>query len=377
MRTLLLFLLLAPLTLVAQEKWSARVVDAESGEPLPYVSIYVAQGRGTMSNEEGRFTLSIGADETAKFSCIGYKTLQLRSGAATVRMQPLSQELREVTITPIETEDILRRLAKQLRHESQKFATAEGRYFFRTTIIRQRRSEMMEGFMHINSAVNLNTMAVVAGKRYDTGKDDDRYFYTHRTNMHRLLELGPYVCYSKFWETSIIPLNSFKQLQKYYTYEATVMFDEDERRIYRIELRHNGKQPSRGRHRTVVQGTLYVDAETEQLLRFDGEVLGIFMSGLFVTDARKPTVLNIHALYDHQKGFTEVKSYFLEGENSALHFYARAFYVDKREGAGQIIDNNMVAAIKKAGDNPMLWEHYDVLQRVEAEEEICRMSYHE
>ena len=54
MRTLLLFLLLAPLTLVAQEKWSARVVDAESGEPLPYVSIYVAQGRGTMRKAASR-----------------------------------------------------------------------------------------------------------------------------------------------------------------------------------------------------------------------------------------------------------------------------------------------------------------------------------
>ena len=43
-----LFILLAQLQALAQENYSACVVDAETGEPLPYVSIYVAKGRGPL-----------------------------------------------------------------------------------------------------------------------------------------------------------------------------------------------------------------------------------------------------------------------------------------------------------------------------------------
>jgi len=38
-----------------QQTSCCRVVDAETGKPLPYASIYVAEGKGTLTNEDGVF----------------------------------------------------------------------------------------------------------------------------------------------------------------------------------------------------------------------------------------------------------------------------------------------------------------------------------
>ena len=57
MRNATLFILLLSAALHAQQEFRGRVVDAETGEPLPYASIYVAEGKGTLTNEDGEFTL--------------------------------------------------------------------------------------------------------------------------------------------------------------------------------------------------------------------------------------------------------------------------------------------------------------------------------
>ena len=55
------------LTAAAQQTVTGRVVDAETGEPLPYVSIYVTEGKGTLSNDEGDFSIDVLPEETLRF----------------------------------------------------------------------------------------------------------------------------------------------------------------------------------------------------------------------------------------------------------------------------------------------------------------------
>ena len=55
---LTVFLLaLFPMAGMAQEPLQGRVVDAETGEALPYVSIFTDGGKGTLTNAEGDFKL--------------------------------------------------------------------------------------------------------------------------------------------------------------------------------------------------------------------------------------------------------------------------------------------------------------------------------
>ncbi|MBK6777293.1 MAG: carboxypeptidase-like regulatory domain-containing protein [Flavobacteriales bacterium] len=81
---LVLPLLLLPIGLSAQTTITGRVLDANTREPMPYVSIgIVGADRGTLSNEEGTFSMA--ADtlySTLQFSTIGYKTRVI--GAAEV-----------------------------------------------------------------------------------------------------------------------------------------------------------------------------------------------------------------------------------------------------------------------------------------------------
>ena len=45
------------LTNWAQQTISAHVVDRETGEALPYVTVYVSQEKGTLTNLDGDFSL--------------------------------------------------------------------------------------------------------------------------------------------------------------------------------------------------------------------------------------------------------------------------------------------------------------------------------
>ena len=68
----LLWLMLFTLYSWAQEVFQSKVVDAETGEPLPYASIHISNGRGTLSNLDGYFSIEAGADDSLRISYIGY-----------------------------------------------------------------------------------------------------------------------------------------------------------------------------------------------------------------------------------------------------------------------------------------------------------------
>ena len=58
-----LLTLLFCLPLTAQQTYRARVIDAETGEALPYVSIYASKENGTLTNAEGVFSIEANNEE--------------------------------------------------------------------------------------------------------------------------------------------------------------------------------------------------------------------------------------------------------------------------------------------------------------------------
>ena len=82
-------LLMFPVAILAQDKY--HVVDAETGEALDGVCMYVTEGKGAWTNENGDAELKIGNNEQVKISYIGYKTLVLKKSEleATIRLTPL------------------------------------------------------------------------------------------------------------------------------------------------------------------------------------------------------------------------------------------------------------------------------------------------
>ena len=107
-------ILLCSLTLAAQTDavwtFSSKVVDARTRKAMPHVSV-TERTVGTVTNEEGEFTLKLKAEPDAvTFSCLGYKSRRLtaeeckalEAEGKPVQMQASSVVLSEIVVKGIE-----------------------------------------------------------------------------------------------------------------------------------------------------------------------------------------------------------------------------------------------------------------------------------
>lgn len=103
---LTLLCVLSPLHVLSQIK--GKVVDAETGEPVPYANVYYQKQKtiGTNTSLNGRYTLqSPPASDTIVFSFVGYKTHKLyvergQRKTINVTLEDLGKELDEVLVKP-------------------------------------------------------------------------------------------------------------------------------------------------------------------------------------------------------------------------------------------------------------------------------------
>ena len=92
----------------AQHKRITGVVADEEGEPLPGASILIkGSTRGVMTDVDGTFSIDVDPEETLEISYLGYETMAIPVGEQTyisVKLQPLSSELDEVTVVAFGTQ---------------------------------------------------------------------------------------------------------------------------------------------------------------------------------------------------------------------------------------------------------------------------------
>jgi hypothetical protein len=270
---------------------------------------------------------------------------------------------------PLDAKDILKHLVKQLNHDANNYSKREATFFFRNSLVQPEMSEMLEGFVSAHNAVNLHTFSLLAGKIYEVRPDstDETTLLDQGTNMHRLWEFSPCMKHSALWQLALKPLNTYEKLKQFYDFsDATSFLDEEGRRIFCIPLRYNKKRfPHRFYEEAVVQGTIYVESWSKRLVRFDGEVLNLYVRG------DVPTTLQIHILFDHSDGFTAINSYFLHGQNALFRYDSHAFRVDEPLEEMRIkIGEDLKNVIETMGDNPELWKRYDVVRRTSQQEQI-------
>jgi hypothetical protein len=100
-----------------------RVMDGDEKEALPYSGISIQKRNiGTISNIDGDFELKIAnplPDDTVLVSCLGYKQFRLpvreiTNDPVTIFLQPTTFQLREIQITYISPQEILRRLVSKI-----------------------------------------------------------------------------------------------------------------------------------------------------------------------------------------------------------------------------------------------------------------------
>ena len=375
LRTKFLFLfLLLSVSIWAQELTiQGRIIDAETGESLPYASIYVGEGRGTLTNIEGEYRLSVSEQDFLTISYVGYEKRKFKASevAKVVKLKPFKRQLREVVVKPIDEMDILKQVIKNLKNDFSKHKTDRQAYFLRTLMKNKRDSYLIESLMAWNSAVNLRDDETFSGIYGINSEGNASSLDLRLTNIHRMVEIGAHTFQSKYWEAAIKPLNSLQTIKKYYNVENQILVGDEGEMLYRFTFHWNEKHTKTLGNRRYLIGDIYVDAKTLRLLRFDGEVGNAYQTAFL---SRQPSTIKFHIGYNYSRDFAAVENIAIQGGNKSLNYRLLLFGIQADslvQTGGGFVGDNIIDALSNAGYDSELWEKYDLIKRTEEEQRIA------
>lgn len=372
--TLFILLLLAATLHAQQQTFRGRVVDAETGEPLPYASIYVAEGKGTLTNGDGEFTIEMSTTENIKISYLGYKTVFITNPepSMSIRMKALPRQLREVEVYAVNIKKVLKGVIKQLKGDFKETKDNTNLYFFRIVMGHPKGiPDLAEGFLVAKSTMNLREPLFINGQSRATDSRGIRRI--RRTNIQRLFSLSARMKGTDFWTEAILPLRNYSTAKRLYETGCSSFKDEDGHRIYVLDMKYKGKIPKDKYAPPIFEGTLYVDSATFRLLRFDGNAASLVQRVNF--DWRQAEV-KLHIGYDYSENCAMVSRLSIMGGNKDMTYKCLLFNVDKADSKhyygkrGQ----NLIKVLKDVEYDTSLWNKYNIVQRTKEEEEIVRRA---
>lgn len=371
------------------------MIDKQTGKGIPFASVYVSEDKGTIANEEGTFTITLEVSDSIRVSSIGYTTITLgaKDVPNVISLSPYASTLQEVTVLPIR--DILDKIIKKLNKDFIQHNRTKSVYFLRQTISHSDKSDITEAFLSAFNSVCLRNIKCLNGQRYKKTQWTLSESSLLSSNLQHLIEMGPRVCEIPFWQDATFPLGTMRRdyywsvtgqqrydieddypncLQMYSAYIKSFTNAEG-REIYEI---HIHKKASK-KHKSIVNGIIYVDAKDYSLLQFEGNAhdLQIDISKDFWTTSH-PANIEIHSHYTHRRGFTEVEYVACTLEAAGMKCRSIAYNLGKRKiktakGKKVKLEDNLLDAIDRAGYDSTLWQQ-TCIQRTEEEERIVRES---
>ena len=370
----------------------ARVVDAESGEPIPCVGVYIEAGRTTLTNFDGDFSIEADSNEVVRLTCVGYRTLYFASAELppVVRMEPLTGMMSEVTVRGLE--GLLLNISRRMEKEYNRRRTSTAQYFYRQTTVIGRKQDIVEAFIKARSACNLRNLQFTSGRHGTATKEQQENSIFSNMNLHHVLELGAMTKEIAFWDGLITPLLSPKKqyvirskgktdrikaielYQKFYDIDVKEIADE-ERKMLRIEMKRREDVDEKV---AIMTGTLYVDANTLQALAFDGQVENMvlqFRPSELESIINVPVNLSLHIDYRHDHGFAEVADIGMQTRFENFQTRTMLFNFDEnRPSASKVarVDENMLASIDKVRYDSILWATDNIIKRTKEEESIAK-----
>lgn len=371
---LTLLLLTVCTALQAQEQVVARIVDARTKQPLPFASVYVNGSNSTISNADGEFLVEAALTDTLRFTYVGYKTLRLCAADvhSTVPMKVDDRTLGEVMV--MGTDMIVKKVYEQTKKEYKANKKEQKNFFFRqTTFCDNECYAFLESFFSGRSAVQLRNLALVTGRYVSVAStltSNPINFYTF--TQVPVFVSGGYVSPRE----QLVPLYT----RYYKTYEVkSHAVSDGEQTVYRLDF------VPRDTTRWAVKGSLYVDANSFQLLKFEGEgqmdVVKHKYRGIgWIMPIQYSFVVN----YIHDNDFTEVGSVYFKTHFSCVgHDFdttGTLYNVGERYVQGRDkmdFDDNLLWTIRKQGLNNEFWEENEVVKRTPLEEEALELFEHD
>ena len=322
-----------------------RIVDAETNEPLSYATISMVNGRSGVANAEGYCNLGTFKDSTIYFSHIGYERLAIkgRDIGNIIRLHPIPYMMRELIVTTVSANDVLRKAYKLLHNEYKRFKKEESDYVLNLKIIGNN-TEMRESALRAKSAVNLRDIALTTNIPLLAEINKN---FMQRIGLLNLIEAGVQTNCSRFWNKGVFPLN----VPNIYQSNCIMMTGKDGNSVYAIKV-ESLKSNKQKKSRPVMLGTLYVDAETYRVLSFTGKIT----SANALSDTLPlPEQILIQMGYKHGNGFTEVSYIALQGNDGNQAFDATLFNTGRTfitsfviKGSASIMEQDIRTKTKKS-----------------------------
>ena len=356
---------------------SAVILDASTGEPIQYASVYISPSCGTISNDDGEFCLQCLPSETIRITCIGYQrvTYQASELPAIVRMQPTSYTLKEITVT--RGDDIIYKLVHKMQREAKKNRKAEAQYFFRMATQYPGTDELAEAFMTAKSCVQIRDITFHSGSRgqlRDNMLEGPSLTGLGRTNLHIFLRLSPVLVNFDVWDFTFVPADIvFLRMKNLYDISCVQFTEEVGTEISKIHFTANPSIISR----PILDGTLYIDHKHSRLLRFDGQMHGLEI--VLYDQAREQNYFtsidySMHVDYRHDHGFTEIAnmSGIITKDSMKIRQLLYNLGDKKLKFSKSVrVGENMMRAIDQVGFDSTLWVVNNIVKRTQDEERVA------
>lgn len=375
--------------------YSARVVSSEKSEALSYVTIFVKSGIGTMTNEDGDFTIKASPEDVLQISYVGFTTLKIKAKdlPKKVVLKPLSLSIENVTV--VSTLSILKNVEKRLNKEYSNNKKYYSRYFMRQ-VTSTKHKELLEAFIEANNAVNLRDITFLSGFHgRQTGNVVGRSLIANM-NFHHPFEIAPKINETTYWNNLVTPFYLPKSINLYsgsvdggklgdfYEYSHETLFDEQNHKFYKIIFEKKEKVG-----RAILVGSLFVDAETYEVLNFEGGVEGLYIDVVkdFVRQ-QAPIELKMNINYRSIRGYTEVDNINYTLKSGNLSNKALIINIDSVEynKKGKVINekrklkkaqkaltnkSNMLDGLSLEGFGEIMEEHADFVKRTTEETDLA------
>lgn len=376
-----IFVLCALSTLAQDIVVKSRVVDASTGDAMPYVSVYVNEHSGAITNHDGDFSISVAPDDILRISYVGYEKRFVKASdlGSTVKLVPMESTMLEVNVRS--WTNMLNEVSNKLSREYWRRRKVENQYFCRlhTSF---RTHELTEAFVEAKSASNLRDISILKGFHGRLVGDRITAPMIAEMNFHHPFELGPMTQEVYFWQALITPLGSRSSvtfLNKHYNISGVLLTDSTGQQIYRFDL----KKKPKANPIAILTGSLYVDAKSLQVLRFEGKVEDTWLD--IKKDMRvvsSPIDLNVHINYRHDKGFTQVSDISTLIQCGDFRSQSVLYSVDdvkievdsKRKKKKKTAADNLLSSINEAGYDDELWRSSNIMQRTAEEERALTMT---
>ena len=356
---------------------SAVILDASTGEPIQYASVYISPSCGTISNDDGEFCLQCLPSETIRITCIGYQrvTYQASELPAIVRMQPTSYTLKEITVT--RGDDIIYKLVHKMQREAKKNRKAEAQYFFRMATQYPGTDELAEAFMTAKSCVQIRDITFHSGSRgqlRDNMLEGPSLTGLGRTNLHIFLRLSPVLVNVDVWDFTFVPADIvFLRMKNLYDISCVQFTEEDGTEISKIHFTANPSIISR----PILDGTLYIDHKHSRLLRFDGQMHGLEI--VLYDQAREQNYFtsidySMHVDYRHDHGFTEIANMSGIITKDSMKIPQLLYNLGDKKlkfSKSVRVGENMMRAIDQVGFDSTLWVVNNIVKRTQDEERVA------